>query len=199
MVQRPGAVGRPWGQCGQMQGSLRGSCPPGSSTSACFSLCHPQETQVHTNPFMPTMSRGLYTTLVTDHSSVTPATEDVCYQGTLALRQSLSSHRAMGTLVVLLTSQISDLRTKVTVGNRKGVMLTWTFQNVPSSGSLSPSFTDGSLLTTESVSPWMWVHWCYPILKWAVWQGIFCSPDFSLCLLWGLQAAHGIGWSPTLT
>lgn len=82
----------------------------------------------------------------------------------------------MGTLVVLLTSQISDLRTKVTVGNRKGAMLTWPFQNVPSSGSLSPSFTDGSLLTTESVSSWMWVHWCYPILKWAVWQGrIFCS------------------------
>lgn len=111
-----------------------------------------------------------YVTRPLDHlgdrpSSVTPATDDVCYQGTLVLRQPLSSHSAMGTLVVLLTSQIPDLRTKVTVGNRKGAMLTWPFQNVPSSGSLSPSFTDGSLLTTESVSSWMWVHWCYPILK----------------------------------
>ncbi|TEA31000.1 hypothetical protein DBR06_SOUSAS9610043, partial [Sousa chinensis] len=41
------------------------------------------------------------------HNFVTLATEGVYCQGALLLGQSLSGHRATGTLVALLTSQVS--------------------------------------------------------------------------------------------
>lgn len=90
--------------------------------------------------------------MLADDNSATLATDDVYCQGAPVLGHSLSSHRATGTLAVLLTSQVSDLRTvlwrgsnKVIAGNQIGAMLIWPFQEGPRSGSPSPRFTDGFL------------------------------------------------------
>ena len=151
---------------GSLQGNLPGACPPPEAASPLILVfAAPTRSKRTPSPSCP------HLTYMTDHNSVTLATEDAHCQRALVLGQPSSSHRATETLVVLLTPQVSDLRTvlrrisnKVIVGNLTGAMLIWPFQKVPRSGSPSPCFTDGSSLITESVSSWMLVHGCYPIL-----------------------------------
>lgn len=168
---------------GQTQGNLPGACPPQEAVPLFILVfatpIRPKCTLTHSCP--PSLE-AFTPCMLTDHSFVILAT-DVYRQGAWVFWQSLSSHRTTGTLVVLLPPQVSDLRTvrwkvsnKVIVRNLVSAMLIWPFQKVPR----SLHFTDGSPLITESVSSWMLVHWCYPILI-AIWQErIFCSPGFQV-------------------
>ena len=137
MVQRPRVGGQYQEGSGAAKGREISAGPVGPQK---WHLCSVWPLPPSTDPGAHHSLHAHHPTRPLDHICDRPQLGHTCYRWCLLPRsptsgQSLSSHRATGTLVVLLTSQVSILRTalwrvsnEVTRGNLiDGAMSIWTF------------------------------------------------------------------------